>query len=52
LCREECLGLCVECGANLNSEPDHSHESAVDPRWEKLRALEGVSSKSYDIDSE
>jgi uncharacterized protein len=52
LCREECLGLCVDCGANLNSEPDHSHESAVDPRWEKLRALEGVSSKSYDIDSE
>ena len=52
LCREQCLGLCVECGANLNSEPNHSHQPAVDPRWEKLRALEGVSSKSYDIDSE
>jgi uncharacterized protein len=52
LCREECLGLCVECGANLNSVPDHAHTAAVDPRWEKLRALEGVSSKSYDIDSE
>ncbi|HKF88003.1 MAG TPA: DUF177 domain-containing protein [Propionibacteriaceae bacterium] len=52
LCREECLGLCVECGANLNSEPDHAHETATDPRWEKLRALEGISSKSYDIDSE
>jgi uncharacterized protein len=52
LCREECLGLCVECGANLNSEPDHAHETATDPRWEKLRALEGVNSKSYDVDSE
>ena len=35
LCREQCLGLCVECGANLNSEPEHSHQAAVDPRWEK-----------------
>ena len=51
LCREECRGLCAECGANLNSEPDHGHEDAVDPRWEKLQALEGVSSKSYDVDS-
>lgn len=51
LCREDCLGLCVECGANLNSEPDHEHQAAIDSRWEKLRALEGVSSKSYDVDS-
>jgi uncharacterized protein len=51
LCGEDCLGLCVECGANLNSEPDHVHEVGIDSRWEKLRALEGVSSKSYDVDS-
>lgn len=52
LCREECRGLCAECGANLNSEPDHVHEDAIDPRWEKLRTLEGVGNKSYDVDSE
>ena len=51
LCGEECRGLCAECGANLNSEPDHAHEGGVDPRWEKLRALEGISNKSYDVDS-
>ncbi|HEY5820372.1 MAG TPA: DUF177 domain-containing protein [Propionibacteriaceae bacterium] len=41
LCREDCAGLCVECGANLNDQPDHSHAAPVDPRWEKLRGLEG-----------
>ncbi len=41
LCREECAGLCVECGADLNRDPDHTHEAPIDPRWEKLRRLEG-----------
>ncbi|GAA1372088.1 YceD family protein [Luteococcus sanguinis] len=39
LCRDDCLGLCVECGANLNDDPDHSHGEAVDSRWEKLADL-------------
>ena len=52
LCREDCLGLCVECGANLNDDPDHSHEAAVDPRWEKLRRLDGVDGGSYDDQSQ
>ena len=26
LCREDCAGLCVECGANLNDDPEHDHE--------------------------
>jgi uncharacterized protein len=42
LCREDCAGLCVECGANLNVDPEHTHDPAVDPRWEKLRDLEGA----------
>jgi DUF177 domain-containing protein len=42
LCREDCAGLCVECGANLNVDPEHTHDLAVDPRWEKLRDLEGA----------
>ena len=49
LCREDCLGLCVECGANLNVDPDHTHEAPVDPRWEKLRRLEGEDGGSYDV---
>jgi uncharacterized protein len=26
LCREDCRGLCVVCGADLNADPQHSHE--------------------------
>jgi uncharacterized protein len=48
LCREDCAGLCVECGANLNVDPEHTHDPAVDPRWEKLRSLEGAGLKIYD----
>ena len=36
LCRDDCLGLCAECGANLNDGP-HEHEAPADPRWEELR---------------
>ena len=25
-CRPDCAGLCPQCGANLNEEPDHAHE--------------------------
>jgi uncharacterized protein len=39
LCREDCAGLCPECGANLNEDPSHAHERAPDPRWAKLREL-------------
>ena len=40
LCREDCLGLCPICAADLNEAPaDHGHEQAPDPRWEKLREL-------------
>jgi uncharacterized protein len=39
VCREECAGLCPECGANLNDDPGHAHERAPDPRWAKLREL-------------
>ena len=39
VCREDCAGLCAECGANLNDEPEHAHERAPDQRWAKLREL-------------
>ncbi|GAA1977263.1 DUF177 domain-containing protein [Catenulispora subtropica] len=38
LCRDDCLGLCSECGALLNEDPEHSHET-VDPRWAALADL-------------
>ena len=38
-CRDECLGLCVVCGENLNADPGHGHEPEPDPRWAKLSEL-------------
>lgn len=40
LCREDCPGLCAECGARLADDPDHAHEAPVDPRWAKLTELQ------------
>lgn len=25
ICRDDCRGLCPQCGADLNEEPDHNH---------------------------
>lgn len=38
LCRPDCAGLCSQCGANLNDEPDHAHET-TDIRFAELAAL-------------
>jgi len=38
-CRPDCAGLCAECGANLNEDPDHAHDTGPDPRWSKLSEL-------------
>jgi uncharacterized protein len=41
LCREDCPGLCVECGAHLAEVgPDHEHGDNVDPRWAALRQID------------
>jgi len=40
LCREDCAGLCPECGVALNDlDEEHVHEREPDPRWAKLREL-------------
>lgn len=39
LCRDDCPGLCIECGARLADDPDHQHDDAIDPRWASLREL-------------
>jgi len=38
-CRPDCAGLCPQCGANLNEEPDHAHEAPRDPRFDKLSEI-------------
>jgi len=38
VCRDDCPGLCSECGARLADVPGDTHESA-DPRWDALQAL-------------
>lgn len=40
LCKDDCLGLCPDCGFNRNDDPDHAHAEKVDPRWEKLAELD------------
>ena len=39
LCRADCPGLCVECGARLADDPTHAHDR-IDPRWASLAGLE------------
>ncbi len=39
LCREDCPGLCTECGARLADDPDHTHGAPIDPRWAGLDQL-------------
>jgi uncharacterized protein len=37
LCRDDCPGLCPDCGEKrADLEPDHGHET-LDPRWAALR---------------
>ena len=41
LCREDCPGLCPECGVHLaEAGPDHGHGENVDPRWAALRQFD------------
>jgi uncharacterized protein len=41
LCRDDCPGLCVECGAKLaDVGPEHKHGDKVDPRWGLLAKLD------------
>lgn len=39
LCKEDCKGLCVNCGANLNNEKCSCNNNETDPRWDELRKL-------------
>lgn len=39
LCRADCPGLCVQCGARLADDPSHGHD-LIDPRWAALSGYE------------
>lgn len=39
LCRQDCRGLCSQCGQNLNDAVCECEYSAIDPRMEGLRVL-------------
>lgn len=41
LCRDDCSGLCPECGVRLDDHPGHEHQT-VDPRWAALAGLAGT----------
>jgi uncharacterized protein len=47
LCRDDCPGLCAECGARLADDPDHRHETA-DPRWAALQGFRPASAGAHD----
>jgi uncharacterized protein len=39
ICRQDCKGLCPQCGANLNLTKCSCSEPAEDPRWSALKDL-------------
>lgn len=39
LCREDCKGICLHCGSNLNHESCKCQAAPVDPRWSALGEL-------------
>jgi uncharacterized protein len=40
LCREECMGLCPNCGADLNQNSCDCATEQIDSRWQKLKDLQ------------
>jgi uncharacterized protein len=40
LCREDCAGLCLTCGTDLNEGACDCAPSSADPRWSALSALD------------
>ena len=45
VCREDCRGLCSQCGKNLNEGSCDCREPLVDGRWDKLKTLQDNNSK-------
>lgn len=39
LCREDCKGLCPQCGADLNEGECACEKDMIDPRWAALKEI-------------
>ncbi len=39
VCREECKGICPQCGRNRNQESCQCAPELPDPRWDALKEL-------------
>jgi uncharacterized protein len=39
LCKEDCKGICLTCGADRNSSECNCQQSDIDPRWGALKNL-------------
>lgn len=39
LCRQDCAGLCPQCGVDRNTDSCDCDREVVDPRWEALAGL-------------
>lgn len=39
VCREDCRGLCPQCGTNLNEQECSCPQNDIDPRWAALKNL-------------
>ena len=49
LCREDCPGLCAECGVPLaDAGAGHRHEAAADPRWAALQRFADTEDQNQD----
>lgn len=40
VCRDDCAGLCPQCGIDRNTATCDCHDEELDPRWAALRSLE------------
>ena len=46
LCREDCKGICPECGTDLNTGQCDCAADEVDPRWAALKSLKETDNSS------
>lgn len=50
LCREDCEGLCAQCGIRLEDAPGHTHD-VIDDRFAALQGLFGTAPADDDDDA-
>ena len=51
VCRDDCPGLCPQCGFRLQDDPEHHHD-VIDPRWAALGALGTTGSTDDDTEED